>query len=235
MYAYDSILSSVDVLGMTAAEVAWSYNDEKTYRAILDEGVRQTIIQNMLGRSSASEEIEFEEAPTIQADERGNTSLVLKPSESAAEVSASNKDFLASRLTYVKDKEGKQRCVDVDGGLVMAACEGDIMQKTAEMLCKDQKPGFTVLNIGFRLGIIDDIFQSYSPGRHVIVDAHPDAIAFARQIGWDKKIGVELVFKKWEDAIAEVGDFDVVYWDTYAQDYRGECKRETKPLDVPST
>jgi len=208
---------------MTAAEIAWSYNDEKTYRTILDEGVRQTIIQNLLGRNAASQDAsETNEHPTIQEDQSGNTSIILKSSESSTEVSANNGDFLASRLTYVKDNDGKQRCVDVDGGLVMAAWETDIMHMTAEMLCKDQKPGFTVLNIGFGLGIIDEIFQSYKPSRHVIVEAHPDAIAFARQIGWDKRQGVELIHKRWEDAIAELGDFDVVYWDTYAQDYQGE-------------
>lgn len=32
------IWDSVDSLGMTAAEIAWSYNDDKTYRAILEGG-----------------------------------------------------------------------------------------------------------------------------------------------------------------------------------------------------
>lgn len=182
--------------------------------------MRQTVIQNLLGRKNTLQEGDESQSTSVQTDERGQASLVLKPSESSMEVSASNKDFLSSRLTYVKDNEGKQRCVDVDGGLVMAAWETDIMEQTAEMLCIDQKPGFSVLNIGFGLGLVDECFQSYKPGRHVIVEAHPDAIEFARQTGWDKRPGVELIHKRWEDAIGELGDFDVVYWDTYAQDYQ---------------
>jgi protein arginine N-methyltransferase 2 len=155
--------------------------------------------------------------------------------ESANEVSADNQNFLTSRLSFVKDEEGKDRCVDVDGGLVMAAWETDIMQKSAALLCMDQKPGFSVLNVGFGLGIIDEIFQSYKPGRHVIVEAHPDAIAYAKSKGWDQRPGVELVFKRWEDAITELGDFDVVYWDTFAQDYEGEwapVQIETSPSQL---
>ena len=189
------------------------------------EGVRQTVIQNLLGRKEPAGKTGLAGAPSIQTAIDGGTSLVLKPRESATEVSASNDDFLSSRLKYVKDEDDRQRCVDVDGGLVMAAWETDIMQRTAEMLCKDQKPGFSVLNIGFGLGIIDGFFQSYQPGRHVIVEAHPDAIAFARRSGWEERPGVELVGKKWEDAIGELGDFDVVYWDTYAQDYQGGWER----------
>lgn len=168
---------------------------------------------------------------TVKENENGVSSILLKPSESSNEVSASNTEFLASRLNYVKDEDGKQRCVDVDGGLVMAAWETDIMKRTAEMLCKDQEPGFSVLNIGFGLGIIDGFFQTFKPGRHVIVDAHPDAIAYARQIGWEQKSGVELVCKKWEDVISELGDFDVVYWDTYAQEYSGKSTNEGAVID----
>lgn len=188
----------------------------------MTEGVRQTIIQNLLGRKETNKE---KEEGTIQNYENGVSTLLLKANDSSKEVSANNEEFLSSRLTYVRDEDGKQRCVDIDGGLVMAAWETDIMSKTAEMLCQDQEPGFSVLNIGFGLGIIDEFFQAYKPGRHVIVDAHPDAVAYARQTGWEQKAGVELICKKWEDVISELGDFDVVYWDTYAQEYTGECSK----------
>lgn len=194
--------------------------------------MRQTIIQNLLGRKKTSDEMEQDlNGVTVKENENGVSSILLKPSESSNEVSASNTEFLASRLNYVKDEDGKQRCVDVDGGLVMAAWETDIMKRTAEMLCKDQEPGFSVLNIGFGLGIIDGFFQTFKPGRHVIVDAHPDAIAYARQIGWEQKSGVELVCEKWEDVISELGDFDVVYWDTYAQEYSGKSTNEGAVID----
>lgn len=158
----------------------------------------------------------------VEYNGHGGTSITLRPSESANEVSANNEKFLQSRLRFVKDEDGKQRCVDVDGGLVMAAWENDIMEKTVDLLCDGMSPGFTVLNIGFGLGIIDGLFQKHKPSRHVIVEAHQDAIAFARQSGWDTIDGVELMHSKWEDVISQLGDFDIVYWDTYAQDYHGE-------------
>lgn len=195
--------------------------ERNTEQSASVEGVRQTVIQNLLGRKQSNED-EDGTTTSVKVDGQGNSTLVLRPGESANEVSASNHDFLASRLSFVEDQDGKERCVDVDGGLVMAAWETDIMQKTAAMLCKDQKIGFSVLNIGFGLGIIDGFFQSYKPERHVIVEAHPDAIAHARSKGWDQKPGVELIFKRWEDVIEELGDFDVVYWDTFAQNYDGE-------------
>ncbi|MCO5606752.1 hypothetical protein L7F22_060942 [Adiantum nelumboides] len=83
-----------------------------------------------------------------------------------------------------------------------------------------------VLNVGFGLGIIDELFQARNPppARHVIIEAHPDAIAHAKQLGWDKRPGVELIHAKWEDALESLeGDFDAVYWDTYAQGY-GELR-----------
>lgn len=186
------------------------------------EGVRQTVIQNLLGRMELNEDEDKADNTIVRLDGQGNSSLTLRPTESAGEVSASNQNYLASSLSFVKDEDGKDRCIDVDGGLVMAAWETDIMQKTASLLCKNQKPGFSVLNVGFGLGIIDELFQSYKPGRHVIVEAHPDAIAYAKSKGWDQRPGVELVFQRWEDAITELGDFDVVYWDTFAQNYAGK-------------
>ncbi|KAE8180485.1 hypothetical protein CF335_g9235, partial [Tilletia laevis] len=72
------------------------------------------------------------------------------------------------------------------------------------------------------LGIVDTCFQSYRPGRHVIVEPHPDALAFLRQKEWADREGVEIVEKRWEEALLDpdLGSFDVVYFDTYSQDYK---------------
>ncbi|CAD6943540.1 unnamed protein product, partial [Tilletia caries] len=94
--------------------------------------------------------------------------------------------------------------------------------RTAHLLCADLAPGFSVRNIGFGLGIVDTCFQSYRPGRHVIVEPHPDALAYLRQKEWADREGVEIVEKRWEEALLDpdLGSFDVVYFDTYSQDYK---------------
>lgn len=163
----------------------------------------------------------------------GEATLKLRQTESAAEVSGQNERFLESKLKFTRDAEGKLRCVDRDGGLVMAAWETDVMVRTAELLCTDRKSGkaregLRVLNVGFGLGIVDECFQKYKPVRHVIVEAHPDAIAFAQETGWTQRPGVEIIHSRWEDALDSLGgqQFDVIYWDTYAQGYGGQsCVR----------
>lgn len=191
------------------------------------EGVRQTLLLNLLERRA-------EDASLAPSTSRGGASvlqdghLTLSSNvDSSHEVSASNDAFLESRLSFVDDPStGTKRCLDVDGGLVMAPWETDIMALSASLLCDDAKPDCAVLNVGFGLGIIDELFQARNPppARHVIIEAHPDAIAHAKQLGWDKRPGVELIHAKWEDALESLeGDFDAVYWDTYAQGY-GELR-----------
>lgn len=231
----------MDILGWTAADIAWSYNDEKTYRILFEgeddsrgvfsclmcsaEGVRQTLVLNLLDRKKHADSTS--RAPrTIANADNGTSTLHLKAEETSDEVSAQNERFLASKLEFVRDGEGKLRCLDVDGGLVMAAWETDVMERTASLLCGAGHPqeGLRVLNVGFGLGIIDECLQKYRPSRHVIVEAHPDALDFAKKQGWNSRAGVEFIPKRWEDALDILGgeQFDVIYWDTYAQGYGGE-------------
>lgn len=101
------------------------------------------------------------------------------------------------------------------------------MRHSAVALCDGQQPGFSVLNIGFGLGIVDEFFQQYSPGRHVIIEPHPDALAFMRERGWAERPGVEIFEGTWEqfmrtddvETLTRLGSFDAVYFDTYSQDY----------------
>lgn len=202
------------------------------------------------------------------------------------ELNSSNQDFLKSKLKFIKDDQGRDRCLDQDENMVMASWEKDIMKKTSDLLFEGlgEEKELRVLNVGFGLGIvsvrafcsrdskplafllfiarlipetrfalmqlsfrralrpfhltlchfspslshlkIDTFFQEHKPSRHVIIEAHPDAITYAKSLGWDKKPGVEIWEGKWEDFMdsPEIGDFDVVYFDTYSQDYAGESQ-----------
>ncbi|KAL9938954.1 hypothetical protein V8E36_001767 [Tilletia maclaganii] len=210
-----AVWNAVDPRGLTAADLAWSLNYVECYQMLLEEGVRHSMLMQML----AGDDDDDDDDDDDQVDpETGAVTIRTKGDE----VADSNAKFLQSRLIFVTDEQGKERCLDGDSNMVMAAWESDIMDRTAHLLCADLKPGFSVLNVGFGLGIVDTFFQSYKPGRHVIIEPHPDAIAYLRSKGWADKPGVEIVEKRWEDAILDpaLGSFDVVYFDTYSQDYK---------------
>ncbi|KAK0545152.1 Arginine N-methyltransferase 2 [Tilletia horrida] len=209
-----AVWNAVDPRGWTAAQLAWSLNYAECYLLIFEEGVRHSMLMAMLNADDDEEERDTDE---VDAE---SGAVTIRPEGN--EIANSNAKFLDSRLVYITDEDGKERCLDGDSNMVMAAWESDIMDKTAQLLCQDLKPGFSVLNIGFGLGIVDTFFQSYKPGRHVIVEPHPDAISYLRSKGWDKLPGVEIFETKWEDAILDpsLGTFDVVYFDTYSQDYK---------------
>ena len=97
------------------------------------------------------------------------------------------------------------------------------MARSADVLCSDRSEPFSILNVGFGLGIIDELIQKYKPARHVIIEAHPDAVALMKEQGWSSRPGVEIFPMKWEDAMNDpsLGSFDAVYFDTYSQDYAG--------------
>ncbi len=110
--------------------------------------------------------------------------------------------------------------------------------------------GLKVLNVGFGLGIvsitpsgkvtqfpwmltgiclkIDTLFQDMSnkPSLHVIIEPHPDVLNHMRERGWFEKEGVRILEGKWQDFMENedllgVGGFDVIYTDTFSEDYAG--------------
>lgn len=108
------------------------------------------------------------------------------------EVTNNNQDFLQSKLRFLFNSQTgeAERCLDQDGNMVMSAWETDIMRASAAALALPHNPhdpedeGWTVLNVGFGLGIVDRLLQAHSPKRHVIVEPHPDALGLMQQTGW---------------------------------------------------
>jgi len=70
------------------------------------------------------------------------------------------------------------------------------------------------------------MFQSLPtpPSLHVIIEPHPDVLQHMRELGWYEKKGVRILEGKWQDFVeAELlsfGGFDVVYTDTFSEDYK---------------
>ncbi|KAJ3988552.1 arginine methyl transferase [Lentinula detonsa] len=207
-----AIWNSVDNLRCTAADVALSFNNETIYIIIRNAGIRAELLLALLSSRSETE---------------GPSSLVIRSEDVTA--AASTDAFLKSRLKFVKDENGQEICVvkagDEEIG-VMMGWEQDIMRETVERLCGDHpsSENLKVLNIGFGLGMIDSLFQALPtrPVTHYIVEPHPDVLQHMKELGWYQKPGVRIIECKWQDSIQkllEVGGFDVVYTDTFSEDY----------------
>lgn len=235
--------NAVDALGYTPGDVAFSLNHARVYRYLLDEGVRQTMLLNVLARHEAVEEdeevgIQMHDPTTVgpgpaaeysTTTEAGHAHVTLTPA-GQEELANSNKDFLRSKLRFLtSDASGKpERCLDEDGNMVMAAWETDIMRSSAAALAAPHQPdepddeGWSVLNVGFGLGIVDRLLQSHKPKKHVIIEPHPDALRMMEQTGWllpsvdgirppgpvdgtlaSPKEGVVIVPSTWQDAVAD--------------------------------
>ncbi|EMD37365.1 hypothetical protein CERSUDRAFT_114038 [Gelatoporia subvermispora B] len=212
-----AIWNAVDNLHNTAGDVALSLNNEDCYTIIRDAGIRSELLLSLLSSR----------APPTDSP----LSLVLKATDTSA--MGSTDAFLSSRLEYTKDEHGQEICLlkvsDEEEVGVMMGWEHGIMKDTVQKLCADhpnRDEGLKVLNVGFGLGIIDSLFQALPtpPATHVIIEPHPDVLKHMREQGWYDKPGVNILEGKWQDHIESeelmaIGGFDVVYTDTFSEDY----------------
>ncbi|PFH51521.1 hypothetical protein AMATHDRAFT_191242 [Amanita thiersii Skay4041] len=206
-----AIWNAVDKMNNTAGDIALSLNDGEIYNIIRDAGIRSEMLLSAL---------EYQENPS--------TILLRVNDETSA---GSNEVFLTSRLRFAKDDTGQDVCFvqagDQEVG-VMMGWETGIMKETVLKLCKNYENAhhLKVLNVGFGLGIIDSLFQALPtpPALHVIIEPHPDVLNHMRELGYYDRPGVRILEGKWQDfldkeEILSVGGFDVVYTDTFSEDY----------------
>ena len=228
----------------TAADIAYSLNYGDIYQTIVMEGVRSELLKAVLDASASNEDDEDDEdedddmqeddgasedhgkvdAETILPDASGSSEKVAEPKSTASD----NIAFLASRLTFETHPEtGEERCLDSEGNGVMMGWEAPIMVETARLLCSssnssiaedDDEDGFSVLNVGFGLGIVDSELQKYGkPKRHIIIEPHRDVLEHARKKGWYEKPGVEIYEGTWQDYMVafhageQRAEFDAIY------------------------
>ncbi|CAO3623849.1 unnamed protein product [Cunninghamella blakesleeana] len=124
-----------------------------------------------------------------------------------------NEDYLNQKLHYDDNK-----LMDENNDAVMMGWEGPLMVEHAKVMCP--KEGLNVLNVGFGLGLIDDELQKYNPKNHFIIEAHPDVYAHMKELGWDKKPGVTILFGRWQDVVPTLTTtFDGIFFDTYGEFY----------------
>ncbi|KAI9006526.1 S-adenosyl-L-methionine-dependent methyltransferase [Phycomyces nitens] len=126
---------------------------------------------------------------------------------------APNDEYLHQKLHYDDNK-----LLDENDDAVMMGWEGPLMVEHAKVMCP--REGLSVLNVGFGLGLIDTELQKYRPAHHYIIEAHPDVYAHMKELGWDKKEGVTILFGRWQDMVPKLThSFDGIFFDTYGEFY----------------
>ncbi|KAI1784102.1 arginine methyl transferase [Ganoderma leucocontextum] len=219
LIAEGALWNAVDNLHNTAGDIALSLNNEECYKIVRDAGIRSEILLRLLAKK----------APEASSP----LNLILKATDSTP--AGSTDAFLSTKLEYTKDEHGQDVCLvkvnDEEKVGVMMGWERGIMQETVRKLCTDHpnfRNGLKVLNVGFGLGIIDTLFQDLTtkPSLHVIIEPHPDVLTHMRDQGWFGKEGVKILQGKWQDFVESedllgVGGFDVIYTDTFSEDYAG--------------
>ena len=108
----------------------------------------------------------------------------------------------------------------------------------ASALCVPSPPPPTILkptDLHIRTQI-DTFFQNLStpPATHVIIEPHPDVLTHMRASGWDAatRPGVHVLAGRWQDFVGDgprahelqelvPAGFDVVYTDTFSEEYKG--------------
>ncbi|TFK25698.1 arginine methyl transferase [Coprinopsis marcescibilis] len=219
-----AVWNAVDRWGHTAGDIALSFNDGETYTLIRDAGIRAELLLNLLSFKA------HKESTSTNGGVNETNGLLLQEADTTA--AGSTDAYLSSKLTYTVDDHGQKVCM-VEAGEgeevgVMMGWEEGIMKESVKRLCEGHPnaQGLRVLNVGFGLGIIDTLFQSLAtpPKTHVIIEPHPDVLQHMKETGWYEKPGVTILQGKWQDFVGKEelyvsGGFDVVYTDTFSEDY----------------
>ncbi|KAM0280376.1 hypothetical protein ACHAQH_004089 [Verticillium albo-atrum] len=247
LFLAGAIWNDVDCNNETPGCVADRLGHPALYRACVEAGVRAELLFGLLDGyeelSSGSvddmeivEEDDGDEAPAL-VDTNGISATAdaeEKTAEPEAKPDVNSEDYLASNLTYDDAK-----LVDDEGNGVMMAWETSIMRRSVDVLLRTSASepalaeGKRVLNIGFGMGIIDDMFAATKPARHHIIEAHPAVLAHIDNGGtefgaaWEASGSEEGAFKvhrgRWQDIVPtllEAGEvYDAIYFDTFGEDY----------------
>ncbi|EXF82677.1 arginine N-methyltransferase 2 [Colletotrichum fioriniae PJ7] len=244
--------------GYEALSSGGSEMDEDEVEAV--EGVEGTadandvVIEDVHDTEEAPELVEAPAQPAASEQEQEQEPKTFQP-PAVQDPSLNSEEYLASNLTYSSGK-----LVDEAGNGVMMAWETEIMRKSVDALIPpppsstedsseadaSATSGKRILNIGFGMGIIDNMFRSTSPARHHIIEAHPEVLAEIDNTtnpdrptsipstfgaSWDSSAPQEGAYKihrgRWQDIVPqllEAGEvYDAIYFDTFGEDY-GQLK-----------
>lgn len=106
--------------------------------------------------------------------------------------------------------------IEIEGQQVMQRWEAPLMRAMVQAACR---PGDSVLEVGFGLGLSATEIQKCRPAKHTIIEASAEIAREARE--WRKKHGrseIEIIEARWEHAELPSSAFDAVFFDTYPSD-----------------
>ncbi|KAJ2659458.1 hypothetical protein IWW48_003504 [Coemansia sp. RSA 1200] len=208
-----------DETGRTSLHFAAASGNVDTVRFVLEAGIPWNSLD--VGNYTAGDYAEsgghdaaYKEL--VQAGIRAEMVLRMLNSGASPTDKAANEDYLSQPVEYTGDT-----LVDAEKNGVMMGWETPLMKMHAKTICPDG--GGTVLNVGFGMGIIDSSLQELGPGKHVIVEAHPDVYKHMRDKGWHEIPNVHIVFGRWQDKIDEIrslGPYDGIFFDTFGEFYK---------------
>ncbi len=125
----------------------------------------------------------------------------------------SDKRFSRRRLVF-----SDHAIRDEFGNDVMMDCEHPMMRRHAELICD---PGSDVLEIGFGMAISATYIQAIGPRSHTIVECHPQVLERLRL--WAQgKPSVRVIEGEWAARRADLGTYDGIFYDTYADPHAHE-------------
>ena len=94
--------------------------------------------------------------------------------------------------------------------------EEPLMKLHADVITQ-KSSGKRILNVGFGLGLVDELIQATNPASHTIIEAHPDVYKKMIQDGWDKK--ATILFGRWQDVTHQLQVYDGIFFDTFGEFY----------------
>ncbi|KAI8914682.1 S-adenosyl-L-methionine-dependent methyltransferase [Entophlyctis helioformis] len=231
--------NSVDAAGVSVGEVAKAAGFDDLYEQLVGAGVRAEFVLALLGQRVVGDgtllidgqpvlvgHMDADADNDADGEAEGESDQAVAPAETTADadhdtemVTESKQDQIVANAEYLGRKltfsEG--RLLDSDGNAVMMGWETPLMELHAAVIAPT--PGLDVLNVGFGLGIIDEMLQSRSPSSHTIIEAHPDVYAKMLADGWDKKPGVRILFGRWQDVVDDLATYDGIFFDTFGEYY----------------
>jgi protein arginine N-methyltransferase 2 len=201
--------NAVDDSYVSAGEMAQQNGHDIIYQLLIQAGIRTELLLSLL-------ESQEDEDDVVEFDQDGNPTSGDIP----------NADYLQMPLHYSDDNT---KLLDADKNAVMMDWEGPLMKEHAKILCDRpdvKREDLHILNVGFGLGLVDDAIQCFKPGRHTIIEAHPDVHAKMIRDGWADRPGVRILFGRWQDFLlsGELETYDGIFWDTFGEHYRDQKK-----------
>jgi type IV protein arginine methyltransferase len=203
--------NAVDRCGQCAGNYATVAEHWDVVNLLVDHGTRAELILSSIQRAN------YSNSPCDSSAAFASAASTTGAARPVAHEPSTKPNYLRQRLTFIDSA-----ILDEERDAVMMEWERPLMEVHAQIMT-DNALHKRVMNVGFGMGIIDTILQSYQPSLHIIIEAHPDVYNKMLQEGWDKKPNTRIFFGKWQDVVPqllrEAVQLDGIFFDTYGEHF----------------